>query len=152
MDEAQNLGKVASGRKLRDQTDCLKSLANLGKTRFLLSGTYELLMLRNLSAQLCRRTLDIHFPRYRAEVEQDIRAFKSVVQTFQRYLPLAETPDLLECWDLCYERSIGCVGILKDWLSRTLSAVLERDDMALTLTRKDLERHAWSRLAMPNYA
>ncbi len=68
----------------------------------------------------------------------------SVVQTFQRYLPLAETPNLLECWDFCYERSIGCVGILKDWLSRTLSAVLDSDENALTLTRFDLERHAWS--------
>lgn len=144
VDEAQNLGKVASGRKLRDQADCIKSLANIGKTRFLLSGTYELLMLRNLSGQLTRRSTDIHFPRYRAEFDQDVRAFKSVVQTFQRYLPLAEAPDLLECWDFCYERSIGCVGILKDWLSRTLSAVLERNENAVTLTLKDLERHAWS--------
>ena len=144
IDEAQNLGKVASGRKLRDQVDCIKSLANIGKTKFLLSGTYELLMLRNLSGQLTRRSIDIHFPRYRAEFDQDVRAFKSVVQSFQRYLPLAEAPDLLGCWDFCYERSIGCVGILKDWLSRTLSAVLERDENALTLTFKDLERHAWS--------
>lgn len=144
VDEAQNLGKVASGRKLRDQADCVKSLANIGNTRFLLSGTYELLMLRNLSAQLTRRSMDIHFPRYRAELDLDVRAFKSVVQTFQRYLPLAETPNLLECWDFCYERSIGCVGILKDWLSRTLSAVLDSDENALTLTRFDLERHAWS--------
>jgi len=144
VDEAQNLGKVASGRKLRDQVDCIKSLANIGKSRFLLSGTYELLMLRNLSGQLTRRSIDIHFPRYRAEFDQDVRAFKSVVQTFQRYLPLAEAPDLLGCWDFCYERSIGCVGILKDWLSRTLNAVLETDENALTLKFKDLERHAWS--------
>lgn len=36
------------------------------------------------------------------------------------------------------------VGILKDWLSRTLSAVLEREENAVTLKFKDLERHAWS--------
>lgn len=142
IDEAQNLGKVASGRKLRDQTDCIKSLANLTRVQFVLAGTYELLILRNLSAQLCRRSLDIHFSRYQADKTDDLRAFRGIVQTFQRHLPLQEQPDLLEHWDYCYERSIGCVGILKDWLSRTLVAALEEG--ATTLTRKYLERHAWS--------
>jgi len=143
IDEAQNLGKVASGRKLRDQADCIKSLANLTRVQFILAGTYELLILRNLSAQLCRRSIDIHFSRYLANQADDLRAFQGVVQTFQRHLPLPEQPDLLENWDYCYERSIGCVGILKDWLSRTLAAALS--DGATTLTRKHLERHAWSR-------
>jgi hypothetical protein len=144
VDEAQHLGKVASGRKLRDQTDCIKSLANIAQTRFVLCGTYELVILRNLSGQLCRRSTDIHFPRYLAESSQDQKVFKSIVQTFQRHLPLPETPDLLGCWDFCYERSIGCVGILKDWLTCTLSAVLEEDNDTKTLTLKDLERHAKS--------
>jgi hypothetical protein len=50
----------------------------------------------------------------------------------------------LENWEFCYERSIGCVGILKDWLSRTLNDVLEQNADAITITIKDLERHAWS--------
>lgn len=144
VDEAQNLGKVTSGRKLRDQTDCIKSLANIAQTQFVLCGTYEVLMLRNLSGQLCRRSTDIHFPRYWAESESDRDVFESIVQTFQSHLPLLEVPGLTDHWDYCYERSIGCVGILKDWLSRTLNAVLERDKEAATLTVKDLERHAWS--------
>ncbi|MBW4418954.1 MAG: AAA family ATPase [Myxacorys californica WJT36-NPBG1] len=144
VDEAQNLGKVVSGRKLRDQTDCIKSLANIAQTRFVLCGTYELLMLRNLSAQLCRRSTDIHLPRYYAESTQDRETFQGIVQTLQFYLPLPETPDLLGLWEFCYERSIGCVGILKDWLSRTLNAVLEKDPNAATLTAEDLEHHAWS--------
>lgn len=144
IDEAQNLAKVASGRRLRDQTDCIKSLASLSGIPFLLCGTYELLMLRNLSAQLCRRSIDIHLCRYRAESEADLRVFQSVVQTFQQHLPLAEIPALLPAWEFCYERSIGCVGILKDWLIRTLCAVLDSNPNARTCTIRQLESQAWS--------
>src|SRR5215469_15307755 len=37
---------------------------------------------------------------------------------------------------------MGCVGILEDWFTRTLAAVLEQG--APTLTRADLEHCAWS--------
>lgn len=145
IDEAQNFGKVASGRKLQDQTDCIKSLANLAQTRFILCGIYELLPLRNLSGQLCRRSHSIHFPRYLADSERDLKAFRSALLTLQNHLPLPETPSLVEHWEFCYERSIGCIGILKDLLLRTLSATLERDgDKAVTLKLKDLEKRAWS--------
>ncbi len=145
IDEAQNFGKVASGRKLQDQTDCIKSLANLAQTRFILCGVYELLPLRNLNGQLCRRSRSIHFPRYLADSEQDLKAFRSALLTLQNQLPLPEPPDLLEHWEFCYERSIGCIGVLKDWLLRSLSAALERDGNKIaTLTLKDLEKRAWS--------
>uniref|UniRef100_B8HXB9 AAA ATPase n=1 Tax=Cyanothece sp. (strain PCC 7425 / ATCC 29141) TaxID=395961 RepID=B8HXB9_CYAP4 len=145
IDEAQNFGKVASGRKLQDQTDCIKSLANLAQTRFILCGIYELLPLRNLSGQLCRRSHSIHFPRYSADSEQDLKAFKSALLTLQNQLPLPEPPDLVAHWEFCYERTIGCIGILKDLLLRTLSAILVRDgDKVLTLKPKDLEQRAWS--------
>jgi energy-coupling factor transporter ATP-binding protein EcfA2 len=62
IDEAQHLTKMASGRKLSDQLDSLKSLANLTGCVHVLIGTYELLPCRNLSAQLSRRSIDIHFP------------------------------------------------------------------------------------------
>lgn len=142
LDEAQNLSKVASGRKLRDQTDCIKSLANLTQVKFVLAGTYDLLILRNLSAQLCRRSLDIHFERYKVENEEDLKAFRGVVQTFQRHLPFEEEPDLLKYWDFCYERSFGCVGILKDWLSQALATALL--DGAKTLTLSHLKSSAYS--------
>ncbi len=142
IDEAQNLSKVASGRKLRDQTDCVKSLANITAVQFILAGTYDLLILRNLSAQLSRRSQDIHLERYKADSQEDLKAFKSIVQTFQRHLPLQQEPDLLEHWDFCYERSIGCIGILKDWLLRTLIQTLNQGND--TFTFHDLQSHALS--------
>lgn len=142
IDEAQNFAKVTSARKLSDQMDAIKSLANLTGVQFVLTGTHEVLMLRNLSVQLCRRSVDIYFPRYRTENLDDLQSFRGIVQTFQRQLPLLQEPNLLEQREFCYERSLGCVGILKDWLSRALVATLEAG--AKTLTSQVLERHAWS--------
>ena len=81
IDEAQHLAKMKSGRKLQDQLDSIKSLASLTNTVHILVGTYELLPFRNLSAQLSRRSIDIHFPRYRAERSEDYTAFRNVVFT-----------------------------------------------------------------------
>lgn len=133
---------MASGHKLQDQLDCLKSLANMTRILHGLMGTYELLSFRNLSAQLSRRSVDIHFRRYHADVQEDVQAFKSVVLTFQRHMPLEEPPDLVDCWEYCYERTLGCVGILKDWLTRALRDALEEG--ATTVTLKHLQQRAWS--------
>jgi hypothetical protein len=142
VDEAQHLTKVRGGRKLHDQLDSIKSLASLTSTVHVLVGTYELLPFRNLSAQLSRRSIDIHFRRYRAEDREDYALFRSVLFTFQRNLPLAGDSELLEHVDFCYERSIGCVGVLKDWLTRALSvALLSKSPV---ITRKILEKTAWS--------
>ncbi len=142
IDEAQHLTKIASGRKLSDQLDCLKSLASLSGCLHVLFGTYELLPFRNLSAQLSRRSLDLHFRRYRAEQAEEATAFQRVILSFQRHLPLAEEPDLCHRWEYLYARSIGCVGVLKDWLRRALAAALEEG--ARTLTEQCLEGQAWS--------
>jgi AAA domain-containing protein len=142
IDEAQHLTKIGSGKKLIDQLDCLKSLASQIGCVHVLIGTYELLPCRNLSAQLSRRSLDIHFPRYRVETPSDLTAFQRVVFSFQRHLPLEQEPELWPDWEYLYTHSVGCVGVLKDWFVRALNdALLEG---AQTLSRKHLERHAWS--------
>jgi len=142
IDEAQHLAKMRSGRRLQDQMDCIKSLASLTDTVHVLLGTYELLVCRNLSAQLTRRSIDIHFPRYRAQDPEDVLAFKRVLVSFQRQMPLVEEPDLSARWEYCYERSIGCVGVLKDWLTRALNAALREGTP--TLAPRHLDGHALS--------
>jgi len=142
VDEAQHLTRMASGRKLQDQLDCVKSLANMTGTVHLLVGTYELLALRNLSGQLSRRSADIHFRRYRADSATDAKAFQSVLWDFQRHLPLPQEPELLRHWQYCYERTIGCIGVLKTWLMKTLAEVIRVG--APTVTLQHLEKHALS--------
>jgi hypothetical protein len=57
-------------------------------------------------------------------------------------LPLHQQPNLAESWQFLYERSLGCVGILKDWLSETLYDVLTKKKPAATILLKDLEKKA----------
>ena len=142
IDEAQHLAKMSSARKLQDQLDSIKSLANRTKIPIVLLGTYELLPFRNLSAQLSRRSIDVHFRRYRANHTEETKTFKNVLWSFQNHLPLHETPDLIGDWDYFYERSIGCVGVLKDWLIRALFKALK--DGGQCLTRKQIEKSALS--------
>ncbi len=141
IDDAQHIAKIASGRRLQDQMDVLKSLASKSKTTLMLLGTYELLNFRNLSGQLSRRSIDLHFRRYRTSAE-DLKAFHSALWAFQRHLPLTIEPELMKHWEYCYAHSIGCVGILKDWLTRSLYEALETNARSITI--KMLEQHALS--------
>jgi hypothetical protein len=141
VDEAQHLGRMSSGRRLADQLDVIKSIASRTQTIHVLIGTYELLSFRNLSGQLSRRSVDLHFSRYRAEWKDDLRVFQNIVLTFQEQLPAEQQLDLVGMWDFLYERSLGCVGVLKDWLARSLSSALRG---AVRLDRRVLERTALS--------
>ena len=140
IDEAQHLAKISGGRKLQDQLDCLKSLAIRTNTVHILAGTYELLILRRLSGQLSRRTRQIHLARYHAESAKDLRDFRNVLWNFQIRMPLKSEPDLMSHWEFCYERSLGCIGLLKDWLTRVLALGLSERRPSVTI--KHLERQA----------
>jgi hypothetical protein len=133
---------LSRGQRLKDQPEVLKSLANLANVKIVLAGTYNLLPLIDLGDQLCRRSKTIHFSRYQAEHKKEAKAFKSVLQTFQNHLPLPKMPDLVSHWEFLYERSLGNVGMLKDWLAETLSVVLEKNPEACTITLKDLNQQA----------
>ena len=131
IDEAQHLAKISSGRKLLDQMDALKSLANRSNTLLVLIGTYELLNFHQLSGQLSRRSIELHFPRYGTN-SGDLKAFQSIVYGFQRQMPVVKEPELLRHWEDLYLRSMGCVGILKDWLVRALNESYENGEKTVT--------------------
>ncbi len=140
LDEGQHLMKIASGRKLRDQLDVIKSVANLSGVPHLLTGTYDLVPFLDLSGQLSRCSTIIHLPRYQNMVLEDATLFSGVVRAFQRHLPLAEEPDLIGRVEYLYQHSIGCVGVLKNWLGRALNLAL--DENAPTLTTAHLKKRA----------
>lgn len=142
VDDAQHLAIMRSGRKLLDQINIIKSIANLTRTTHVLVGTYELMTLRHLNGQLSRRSVDIEFARYLSDNPEHRQAFINCLWTFQQHLPLAETPDLVKDWDYFYERSIGCIGVLKDWLTRALAVELELGGKTLTI--RDIQRRALS--------
>jgi energy-coupling factor transporter ATP-binding protein EcfA2 len=140
IDEAQHLGKISSGRRLLDQLDVIKSIANQTKTVHVLFGTYDLLAFRNLNGQLSRRSIDVHLARYRADDSEDRQTFINVVQSFEKELSLMDQSDLVSDWEFLYERSLGCVGILKEWLVRAATVAARKGDYRLT--RATLESQA----------
>jgi AAA domain len=142
LDEAQHLLKLASGVKLIDQLDWLKSLANTTGVLHILTGTYELLALRNLNGQTARRGLEIHFPRYQFQHQPDQEAFQRALLTLLQHVPLEVDVESLVVnhWSYFYERSIGCIGVLKDWLVRAVAASLA--DKAPTLLFERLQECA----------
>ncbi len=137
LDEAQHLMKIGTGSnagKLLDQLDWIKSMTNVTGVLHILIGTYELLDFRNLSGQASRRGLDIHFPRYLYQNEQDRLDFQSVLLALLKKVPLnVDLPELMQHWLYFYEHSIGCIGVLKDWLIRTVAAALHEKKNTLTL-------------------
>jgi hypothetical protein len=143
VDEAQHLMKVGTGARLLDQLDWIKSMTNVTEVLHILLGTYDLLAFRNLSGQASRRSLDIHFARYQIQQEQDRHDFQGVLLALLKQVPLTVDVETLMChWLYFYERSIGCVGILKDWLVRAVATTLYDGSDTLTLTR--LHEHALS--------
>jgi hypothetical protein len=142
IDEAQHLSKIPSGRRLLDQLDVIKSIANQTKTVHVLFGTYDLLAFRNLNGQISRRSIDVHLARYRAEDSEDRQTFINVVRSFEEALPVEDRPDLVSDWEFLYERSLGCIGVLKEWLVR--AAVVASRERGGRLTRADLEAQALS--------
>jgi hypothetical protein len=118
-------------------------MTNVTGVLHILIGTYELLSFRNLSGQASRRGLDIHFPRYLFQNEQDRQDFQGVLLALFKQVPLqVDIPALMQHWFDFYERSIGCVGVLKDWLIRAVAAALHDGSDTLTLER--LHEHTLS--------
>ena len=140
-DEAHHLRKVAGGRAYVEQMDAIKSIANLTGTLHLLAGTYEILDLCDLSAELARRTYDVHLPRY-GETSRHQKIFANVVRSMQVHLPVAAQSDLRPLADYLYERSLGCIGILKEWLAEALLVAL--DEGCSSVSEKQLRQTGYA--------
>ena len=139
VDEAQHTKKRVSGRKLIDQMDAIKSIATLTRTLHVLIGNYELLDMSTISGQLCWRSIDIEMPRYHIDTEKRVAEFQEVLRSLQSYMPVPKLPDLVKHYEYFWQKSVGCIGVLKNWLTRSLAAALEDNQSALTL--KHLKLH-----------
>ena len=142
IDEAHHISIVASGRRMKDQTEFLKSTGNMTDVTYVLFGTYDLLQLCNLNGQLANRSTLIHFPRYDARNEKDIETFQNILLTFQANLPLEVERDLEADWESLYIRSIGCVGACKLLLNKAVAAAMEESAKSLTLDHIEHVAHS----------
>ena len=102
---------------------------------YVLVGTYDLFNFGKLNGQIGRRCLPVHFPRYQLEREVDCVAFQAALLELLRRVPLACSAEhwVTDHWLYFYECSVGCIGILKDWLLRAVSAALDDGASRLSL-------------------
>src|SRR5215475_12604703 len=143
LDEAQHLMQGGQTATALDQLDWIKSMTNVTGVLHILLGTYSLVHFCNLNGQTARRGLEVHFPRYHFRAESDCQAFRNVLLTLLAQVPLTvDQAALLQHWPYFYARSLGCVGVLKEWLVRATALALREDSEALTLAH--LERRALS--------
>jgi hypothetical protein len=143
LDEAQHLMQGGKAATALDQLDWIKSMTNVTGVLHILLGTYSLVHFCNLNGQTARRGLEMHFPRYQCRAESDCQAFRNVLLTLLAQVPLAvDRAALLQHWPYFYTRSLGCVGVLKEWLVRATALALREGSAALTLAH--LERRALS--------
>jgi len=152
VDEAHHLAEAAMGSRLQSQLNHLKHFENATAVSHILVGTYEMRPFRKVNAQLACRSVDVHFPRYDATIEQDAQVFQSVVWALQRQLPVEKEPPLLDQWEFLYARSIGCIGWLKMHLNRALNLALAEKAKTVTLAhlRKTAPAETRVELALRN--
>jgi len=99
-------------------------LSNICGVTFVLVGSYDLYDIMSLNGQLARRTHTVHFTRYLKDDAADYKAFKKTAEALVKQMPVTGEVDLQRWLDPLFERSIGCVGIMKDMLQRALTLAL----------------------------
>jgi hypothetical protein len=130
IDEAPDMLKLPSGKKEKELLDVIKSICENSGIKILMSGTYALRRMLNLSDQLAARSSKpIHFRRYLHSTQStdDGYAFLSILHTFEINLPLQNPPELMKLYDFMYERSLGCIGLLKAWVVKSLEEALRKN-------------------------
>jgi hypothetical protein len=99
-----------------------------------LVGPYDLFDFRNLNGQAARRGRDLHFSRYRLERQEECAQFVGALQYLLSHVPLdCDVSHLVKQWRWFAEWSVGCVGILRDWLVETVAALLAEGSTTFTL-------------------
>jgi energy-coupling factor transporter ATP-binding protein EcfA2 len=150
LDEAQHLIQSGDDKQPKDQLNWIKSMTTETGVLHVLIGTYDLLPFCNLDGQMARRGSEFHFARYHMEDENDCQAFRNAFLSLLKQIPLNVDHDsLMQRWWYFFEGSIGCIGILKQWLVRALYRALREESAELTrahLEQSVLPDAKWERM------
>lgn len=119
IDEAQHAKyttkRSESGHAIIDSWKCL---AQTSKLVLVVVGAYPILEVLQNSPHLLGRKHQVHLPRYQLN-EDDMEAFCLILAHYDRVVKLNSKLDSLQdCAELLYEGSLGCIGLLRGWLTR----------------------------------
>jgi Bacterial TniB protein len=141
VDEAQHLMSVDTPHKPTSQLDWLKTLTNRTNVLHVLAGNFDLYDFCHLNGQAGRRMRDLFFPRYHLDNEVECGEFVGALRTLLEQVPLiVDIAGLLTHWRWFGEWSLGCIGVLSDWIVETVDALYRQG--ATTLTIDALQKHA----------
>ena len=141
VDEAQHLMHSDAAQRPGVQLDWLKSLTNRANLLYILVGNFSLYDFCHLNGQAARRMRDEHFARYHFTQQEECENFIGALKALLLQVPLqVDIPEMLQHWRWFGEWSIGCVGILSDWVVETVSSLCRKGETTLTID--ELKKHA----------
>ncbi|VAW65874.1 hypothetical protein MNBD_GAMMA11-3449 [hydrothermal vent metagenome] len=119
IDEAQHAkyaySRSESGHAVIDSWKCLAQTSELV---LVVVGAYPILEVLQNSPHLLGRKHQVHLPRYHYN-ESDMEAFYWILAHYDRVVTLhAKLKTLQDCAQLLYDGSLGCIGLLRGWLTR----------------------------------
>ena len=142
LDEIQHiaLGRMATSMLL--QLDNLKSFSDMSGVHLIVGGPYQLLRSVELSAQLARRIKPIHFQRYMFQSKTEMADFRDVLcDAMESFRPWEFSIDPEENLSYFYQRSVGCFGMLIDWLRRAVERSATGESYTVSKEHLDAVAH-----------
>lgn len=140
IDEVQSLSKTKGNKDKSANLDVLKSLSNKLKSPIIAVGTYEARDMLYHGGQLSRRVSLIHLCRYTKE-KSNIAIYKGIVNAIcgeELMVPLAK--DVQKDIAYLYNHTLGCVGILIDWIIRAGALSIRRKKRVITMDEMESKR------------
>lgn len=134
IDEAQHILLGGAAGQPGDQFDVLKSVTQLTNTKLVLCGTHQLPSLLAYSGQVMRRSVKVFLNPYRLDVKGDLTNFASVADTLLKKLPAEGYPDVVLNIQFFHLGTLGCIGVLKDWIARAWAYANFERERKLTIT------------------
>lgn len=132
IDEAHHVALGRPAPIMLQQLEVLKSFATTCKVHLVLCGPYQLMSSISLNSQLARRITVVHFPRYSMTPEDRQSFYNALCALVDRMAPWTLEVNIEENVDFFYERSLGCIGLLKPWLDRAAKRAMEEGSAEIT--------------------
>tara|TARA_B100000676_G_C18044391_1_gene826977 strand:+ start:858 stop:1916 length:1059 start_codon:yes stop_codon:yes gene_type:complete len=122
VDEAQHVRYVSKdsqgGYAVMDSWKCMAKTCGLV---LVVVGAYPILQVIGHSPHMIGRKSQIHLPRYYA-TDHDLAEFGKILATYDQIIADIATEQVLtQSAEMLYHGSLGCIGLLRNWLGRAVA-------------------------------
>jgi hypothetical protein len=141
IDEAQHIRYVSKETLAAvGVMDALKAMAKVANVVLVVAGTYPILDAMNRSSHLEGRKYDIHLSRYH-QTEEDMDEFRWILANYSSVMDLDKSlPSLMDCTELLYQGTFGCIGLVRAWLYHaSVLAATRQQKVSLTHIKESMK-------------